>query len=114
MLIQGNFIDGKLSNPAKNEWFDIINPADESVLSRCAKSSKDDVDAAVRAAKHAYADWGKTTGAHRAAILRKIADAIEVNADALSKKEAINAGKPLKEAAWDVSDVSVAFRWVNH
>jgi betaine-aldehyde dehydrogenase len=107
---QGNFIDGKLQNPLKNEWFDIINPADETVMSRSAKSGKEDVDAAVQAAKAAQEQWGTTTGAQRAAFLRKLADAVEANADALSIKEASNAGKPLKEAAWDVSDVSVAFR----
>ena len=128
-LEQGNYINGELRKPVLNEWFDgnkksfqvnincfdslsfaVINPSDETVLSRCAKSTKEDVDAAVHAAKLAQVEWGKTTGSQRAAILRKIADAVEANADALSKKEATNAGKPLKEAAWDVSDVSVAFR----
>jgi betaine-aldehyde dehydrogenase len=64
----------------------------------------------VQAAKAAQIQWGTTTGAQRAAILRKIADIVEANADPIAKKEAINAGKPLKESAWDVSDVSVAFR----
>jgi hypothetical protein len=110
MIFQGNFIDGKLQNPLRNEWFDIINPSNETVLSRSAKSGKEDVDAAVQAAKAAQEQWGTTSGSQRAAFLRKIADAVEANADALSIKEASNSGKPLKEAAWDVSDVSVAFR----
>lgn len=41
-----------------------------------------------------------------AQILRKIADEIEKNKDAIAEKEAINAGKPLIEAAWDIDDVS--------
>ena len=64
----------------------------------------------MQAAKAAQEQWGTTSGTERAAFLRKIADAVEANADALSIKEASNSGKPLKEAAWDVSDVSVAFR----
>lgn len=41
-----------------------------------------------------------------AQILRKIADEIEKNKDAIAEKEAVNAGKPLIEAAWDIDDVS--------
>ncbi len=44
-------------------------------------------------------------------MLRKIADAIAVHKEALAKKEAINAGKPLIETRWDIDDVSTAFRF---
>jgi len=86
-------------------YIDIINPSDESIYGRSAAGSKDDVDAAVAAAKRASEQWGKTTGAERAAIIRKLAELIEQNKDEISKKEAIIAGKPLQEAAWDVDDV---------
>ena len=69
-----------------------------------------DVAAAVAAAKSAEGAWAKTSGAERAAVLRAIADAVEKNKPELAHKEAINAGKPLQETAWDIDDVAGCFR----
>ena len=70
----------------------------------------EDVAAAVAAAKSAEDAWAKTSGAQRAALLRAIADAVEKNKPELANKEAVNAGKPLQEAAWDIDDVAGCFR----
>jgi len=110
-LLEGNYINGSLCPPTRNEYFDVINPATEGVLGRSAKSTKEDVDKAVAAAKAAHESWKTTSGAQRAVILRKIAEAVEKHAEKLGSKEAANSGKPLKEAIWDVADVSGAFRF---
>jgi len=91
-------------------YLDVIDPSDETVWGRSAAGTAEDVDAAVKAAKKAEIAWSKTTGAQRAAVLRAIADSVEKNKPAVAEKEAVNSGKPLQEAAWDVDDVAGCFR----
>eukprot|EP00288_Rhodomonas_lens_P018668 CAMPEP_0177714376 /NCGR_PEP_ID=MMETSP0484_2-20121128/13428_1 /TAXON_ID=354590 /ORGANISM="Rhodomonas lens, Strain RHODO" /LENGTH=507 /DNA_ID=CAMNT_0019226305 /DNA_START=23 /DNA_END=1546 /DNA_ORIENTATION=+ len=110
-LLTSHFIDGQLVPPVNGRYLDIVNPADESIYGKSAAGTKEDIDAAVAAAKKASDAWGNTTGAERAAIIRKVAEAIEKNKDEISKKEAIIAGKPLQEAAWDVDDVIGCFQF---
>ena len=45
-----HFIDGEWREPGDGERFDTTNPANAGVLARIAQGSREDVDAAVRAA----------------------------------------------------------------
>jgi betaine-aldehyde dehydrogenase len=70
-------------------------------------ATKEDVDAAVFAAKTALsrnkgADWASASGAVRARYLRAIAAKVTEKKSQLAKLEAIDSGKPLDEAAWDI------------
>jgi betaine-aldehyde dehydrogenase len=69
------------------------------------------VDQAVYAATKAFADWSKTTGAERGAILRKIAAGVQAGRDPLMHLQSSNNGKPLFEAAIDVDDVIATFEY---
>lgn len=53
--------------------------------------------------------WGKTTGAHRAAILRKVAEGVRVRRGELATTESLDMGKPIDEAEWDMDDVATCF-----
>lgn len=53
--------------------------------------------------------WGKTTGAHRASILRKIAEAVRDRRGELATTESLDMGKPIDEAEWDMDDVATCF-----
>src|SRR6476661_3398261 len=48
------FINGKFVAPAKGQYFDTINPANEKKLAEVASATSEDVDKAVRAARTAY------------------------------------------------------------
>ena len=70
-------------------------------------ATKEDVDAAVAAAKTSLsrnkgADWASAPGAVRARYLRAIAAKVTEKKSDLAKLEAIDSGKPLDEAAWDI------------
>src|SRR5438067_13772979 len=57
------FIDGKFTAPAKGQYFDTINPANEKKLAAVASASSEDVDRAVKAARRAYEIvWSKMPG----------------------------------------------------
>jgi betaine-aldehyde dehydrogenase len=89
-----NMIDGKFVAPADGKREDVINPATGEVIAKAPLSGKGDVDAAVKAAKAAFEEWGVTTPADRSNRLLKIADTIEERAEEIADLEAADAGKP--------------------
>lgn len=75
------------------------NPATGEVLARVAAASPADVDRAVKAARAAFEGWPKTSPAERSAILLRIADDLEKEADFFAKIETMDNGKPIRETS---------------
>lgn len=90
------FINGRFVDSIKKNTLDVINPNDESVLATIQRAGKEDVDAAVDAARTAFekGPWGRMDAIDRAACLFRLADLVEKNAGDLAVVEAINNGKP--------------------
>ena len=55
-----NYIDGEWVD-SKGEIVDVINPATCQTISKVPVSTKEEIDAAVEAAKAAFPDWRRTT-----------------------------------------------------
>jgi acyl-CoA reductase-like NAD-dependent aldehyde dehydrogenase len=68
-------IDGKSAPTATT--FDVLNPADETVVAACPQGTTQLVDAAVAAARRAFPKWSALPDAERVAKLNAIADLIE-------------------------------------
>lgn len=102
------FIGGAWVNPTGGT-LEIVNPATETVVHHAPAASPADVDAAVQAAKTAFASWGKTMGAARAVFLRGIAEGVRSRKEDLARLEVLQNGKPLPEALWDMDDVAGCF-----
>ena len=97
-LIGGTWVKG-----ASGDLLDLKNPSDGSTLCAIAKGCAQDIDAAVKAAEAALqGDWGKATAAERGRILYKIGELVLANTEELAKLEALDVGKPLKQARADV------------
>lgn len=62
-----------------------VNPATESVVGYVAAGGKVDVDRAVAEAHAAFVSgvWSRTSGAHRAAVLRRVAEKVTADSDSL-------------------------------
>lgn len=77
-IIKDLFINGKFTKSIKGETFDVINPADESVLATIQKGSNDDVDLAVKSAREALDNgpWGRMDASERAHMMIRFADLI--------------------------------------
>ncbi len=90
-----NFIDGEPVIP-EGETEPVLNPATGEELARAPRSSADDVDRAVMAARRAFDGWSTTTPAQRSQALLAIADLIEEHGEELARLEALNAGKPIE------------------
>ena len=66
------YINGQWVDPAVPKTLDVINPATEAVAGRISMGSAADVDAAVRAARAAFASYAQTSVAERVALLEAI------------------------------------------
>jgi acyl-CoA reductase-like NAD-dependent aldehyde dehydrogenase len=95
MLVAGNLITG-------SQTLDVINPATEEVFATVPRANKDDVMAAVAAAKIAQKSWKNVAESERKIIVNKIADAIAENAEALAKVITLEQGKVLDFARMEV------------
>lgn len=91
------YIDGEWLDASDGATFDSYNPANGEKLSTCASATKEDVDKAVKAAWKAFESWKNTSPQERAAMLLKIADLIDENAEKLAMVETLDNGKPIRE-----------------
>ena len=106
------YINGRWVPSSDGSTFKAINPANGEVLSVCAEATQDDVNAAVRAAQAAFPAWKNVSPRKRQAILLKIADIIDKNADTLALIETLDNGKPIRETkAIDIPAAADHFRY---
>lgn len=50
-IVKDLFINGKFVPAIKKQTFDVINPADESVLATVQRGSNEDIDLAIKSAR---------------------------------------------------------------
>ena len=93
-----NFVGGEWVDSAGGETMEVVNPATGEVIAEVARSTAEDADRAVQAAKAALPEWLESTPGERAELLFKLADVIDENADELAALESQNVGKPLSYA----------------
>jgi len=96
------FIGGELVDGVSGETEPIISPATEEVIAEVPVGTPEDVDRAVHAAERAFRGWAATPPGERAAGLLKLANAIEARSDEFTELEAINGGKPIKDARGEI------------
>jgi 1-pyrroline-5-carboxylate dehydrogenase len=115
-------IKGKLGNafpllingkeyPAR-ETFPVLNPADtREPLFHFPKATREDVKAAIAAAKAAFPAWRRMPYKERNTILCKAADLITENRYELSAAMVMEMGKNRIEALGDVEETADLLRW---
>jgi betaine-aldehyde dehydrogenase len=101
-----NFIDGEFA-ASGGEREPVLNPSTGEELAQAPRSTAQDVDRAVRAARAAFAGWSQTTPAQRAEALLGVADVLEEHGDEIARLEALNAGKPIEAVKDDEIPVMV-------
>jgi len=93
-----NFIDGEWVDSKSNRMQDIVNPAKQQTIGQVPMSTKEDVDAAVAAAKEAYSDWRRTTPLARVRCLFRLKELLEENFERLSRIQSMEHGKTIDES----------------
>lgn len=90
-------IGGEWRDASDGQTLTTVSPSTGTVLAEIAEATKEDIDAAVAAARQAFETWSQTTATERANILLGIADLIEENASYLAVVESMDNGKPIRE-----------------
>jgi betaine-aldehyde dehydrogenase len=89
-----NFYGGDHHPPLEGKTMAVVDPATETEYATAPLSTKADVDAACQAAADAFPGWRDATPSERSLALLRIADALEANAEELTRIEVENTGKP--------------------
>ena len=93
------YIGGQWVEPIGKGTSNVINPATGEISATVPYGNVEDVDAAVTAARNAFASWSQTSAATRAEFLRKIAvEGEKRNAD-LTQTIIDELGMPIQNAA---------------
>ncbi len=109
----GHWINGKWVKPAAGEWFDSVNPASGKQLAKVAQGSARDVNAAVRAARTAQAEWAALGGHGRARHLYALARQVQKHSRLFAVMESLDNGKPIRESR-DIDIPLVARHFYHH
>jgi alpha-ketoglutaric semialdehyde dehydrogenase len=99
-----NYIGGEWVDAASGETFESTSPANGEAIGTFPRSSAEDVDRAVAAAKAAYEQWRLVPAPRRGEILFRFAQLLSDQKEDLSQLMAREMGKVLPEARGDVQE----------
>jgi acyl-CoA reductase-like NAD-dependent aldehyde dehydrogenase len=100
-----NYINGRWVDSKSGEDFQSINPANrDKVVGMVAKSDREDIDEAVKAAREAYHRWRLFPSPRRGEILFRAAEILIRNKEGLGRLETQEMGKILPEGLGDVQE----------
>jgi alpha-ketoglutaric semialdehyde dehydrogenase len=99
-----NFIAGKWMAPSTKKYFSSIDPHTEKSIGEFPKSSKLDMQQAIKAAQKALPSWKNTPAPKRGEILMHFATLLRINKERLAKLMTQEMGKVLNEARGDVQE----------
>src|SRR5215470_13208514 len=100
-----NFINGEWVESSTGETFENRNPADtRDLVGIFQKSGKADVDAAVAAAKRAFAKWRLVPAPRRAEIVYRAGEMLLERKEDCARDMTREMGKILKETRGDVQE----------
>jgi malonate-semialdehyde dehydrogenase (acetylating) / methylmalonate-semialdehyde dehydrogenase len=92
-----NFIGGEWME-SKGEIIDVVNPATMEVMGKVGISTREEIDAAVQAAKEAFHDWRRTPAVTRCRYLFRLRELLEENFEELSRVQTQEHGKCIDES----------------
>lgn len=108
-----HLIDGVWVDSANGATFERVSPSHGVVVSRNARGSEAETNLAIEGARAAFDSgvWSRISGKERAAVLLKVADLIETNAERITLQEVLESGKPIAQARGEVSGAADHWRY---
>lgn len=89
----------------------VIDPATEEVLGTVPHASAADLDDALAAASAAAAQWARTPGWERSAIMRRMVAELDRRRDRIAEAMSAETGKPIAEARGETGAAIDQFDW---
>lgn len=105
MLINGQWIEGA------GERIEVFNPARGTVVGTVPHATSAEVDAALNAARTAFLTWSREPPMARARRLKRAAEIIADQTDNLARLMTSEQGKPVREAAGEISKLADTFEF---
>lgn len=90
------YINGQWVTPHSKDTIEVIDPSTEEVCGVVPSGNNDDVNDAVAAAKEAFKTWGHSSAADRSALIKKLSDLVNANAEKIGELCALELGTPLQ------------------
>ena len=107
------YIGGAWTLPLSGEYTTTSDPSTGEVIAEVALGGKDDVDAAVAAARKAFPAWQALSGQERARYLYALARLVQKHSRRLAVLETMDNGKPIRESR-DIDIPLVARHFYHH
>jgi aldehyde dehydrogenase (NAD+) len=104
-LVRFSNLIGEHWRPAHSgECLPMTDPSTGLVFADIAASGAEDIDLAVRTARHAFdgGDWGRMPAFERGRVLSRLAHSILAHGEELAALESRDCGKPIRQARADV------------
>ena len=111
MLQLNNMINGKLVPSESGEKIEVFNPFNQEVVGTVPKSTKKDVDDALRSSKKAQKEWAKIPAQKRGEYLLEIAGLIDKHKEELAVLLTSEHGKTIVQARGEVEGTSGFLRY---
>jgi malonate-semialdehyde dehydrogenase (acetylating)/methylmalonate-semialdehyde dehydrogenase len=92
-----NYIGGEWVE-SEGEMMDVVNPATCRVLAKVPVSTRDEINAAVEAAKEAFPEWRRTPPLARVRCLFRLKELMEERFEELSRIQTMEHGKTIDES----------------
>ena len=110
------YIDGAWTSAHGGALREIRCPADGTPVAEVDEAGREDTEGAIAAARRAFDDgsWSGTSSRERGDLLLRVADLLVRDTDEVARMEALDTGKRLVEAEYDVADVVSVFRHYGH
>jgi succinate-semialdehyde dehydrogenase/glutarate-semialdehyde dehydrogenase len=105
------FVNGEWRPAEGDKRLEVIDPADESVLTDVADGSTADAMAALDAAADAQAEWAATAPRARGEILRTAFEMLTERSGDFAELMSLEMGKTVAEAKGEVTYAAEFFRW---
>jgi gamma-glutamyl-gamma-aminobutyraldehyde dehydrogenase len=92
-------IDGEFVESLGGGRFTVVNPSTDAPLVDCCAGESADIDRAVAAAKRCFYSrtWSRKAPRDRMAVLQRLAQLIEANAERLALLDTLCMGKPIRD-----------------
>lgn len=105
------FINGAWVQAKPENTFSVNNPATGEIIAHVSNLGAQEAEQAITAAESAFQDWKNKTGKERAAIMRTWFDLVIANTQDLATLMTLEQGKPLVEAAGEVTYGASFIEW---
>jgi len=105
MAVFKQYINGKAVAAKSGKTLSVEDPSTRAKIATVPHSGKEDINAAVAAARAAFPSWSSTTPGERSLALLKLADALESQKRKFVVAESQNAGKPISAVGVEVDAV---------